>query len=389
MDDHFLTQLKETIKTEVLSLGFTHIGFTEPKTPESSPIFLKWLEKGYAADMSYLFRPDTIEKRLDPKIVMPNVKTIIALAMPYSPPEIKNSNPYIGKIASYATGDDYHLVIPELLENMMQSIASKISEQKLDYKIYTDTGPILERDIAQSSGIGWIGKNSCLIIPGHGSYFFLAEIFINIQFPFDKPEPHDYCGSCTRCLDNCPTNCINDNRTIDAGRCISYLTIENKKDIPIDIRDSMGQWVFGCDICQSVCPWNIQFSKKPEHKYFSPNPTLLDYDLLNPENFSLMNFKETYKKSPILRSKRKGFLRNLIVAIGNTKSTRAIPILLNIFTSENEPMIRNLTIWALKQFPVNDVNNLLNDFIENNKNHTSFDDLKMSFSDFQGTKTGE
>jgi epoxyqueuosine reductase len=263
----------------------------------------------------------------------------------------------------------------------MQSFALQHSELDLEYKIYTDTGPILERELAQSGGIGWIGKNSCLIIPGQGSYYFLAEIFINIEFPFDQPEIHDYCGRCTRCIDKCPTNCINNNRTIDASRCISYLTIENKNTIPQDQRKSIDQWIFGCDICQSVCPWNIKFGKNPSHEFFSPYSNLTNYDLLREENFSLLNFKEEFKRSPILRAKRKGFLRNIIVAMGNTKSAKVIPILLKIYFRENEPLIRELIFWALHQLPLQDVKNFLTDDFDEISSQQGFEDLKRFLID--------
>ena len=208
MSVQFYTELKNKLKTEALNLGFTNIGICDPKSPASFPIFLDWLEKGYEAGMSYLSRKDTIEKRKDPKLILPGVASIIVFALPYSPPKSGNALHDRGKIASYALGEDYHTIIPGLLEKLMHWLMLQIPDYNLDYRIYTDTGPVLERELAQKAGLGWIGKNSCLLIPGKGSYFFIAEIFINIPFPPDQPFSSDHCGNCRRCIDKCPTNCI-------------------------------------------------------------------------------------------------------------------------------------------------------------------------------------
>ncbi len=280
MSVQFYTELKNNLKTEALNLGFTHIGMCDPNSPVSFPVFLDWIEKGYAAGMSYLSRRDTIEKREDPKLILPGVTSIIVLALPYSPPKSGNAFENRGKIASYALGEDYHVIIPDLLDKLMHWLSLQIPDFELDYRIYTDTGPVLERALAQKAGLGWIGKNSCLLIPGQGSFFFIGEIFINIPFPPDRPFLSDHCGNCRRCIENCPTNCINENRTLDANHCISYLTIENKDTIPVHDREAIGTWIFGCDVCQQVCPWNIRFSSEVTVSFFSPNPKLTDFDLL-------------------------------------------------------------------------------------------------------------
>jgi epoxyqueuosine reductase len=209
---------------------------------------------------------------------------------------------------------------------------------------YTDTGPILERDLAQRAGIGWIGKNTCLIHPKQGSYFLLSEIFLDLALEPDPPFITDHCGTCTRCVEACPTECILPNRTIDATRCISYLTIELKEDIPLELREKIGDWVFGCDICQQVCPWN-RFAGQGDPAFDSKTtpPTLTDELSLTPQAFN-----GRFKHSPIKRTKRRGYLRNVAVALGNTSDIHALPVLQNVLNDE-EPMIREHAQWAIDQ----------------------------------------
>lgn len=375
MSVQFLSELKNNLKTEALNLGFTHIGICDPNSPASFPVFLDWIGKGYSADMSYLSRRDKIEKRKDPKLILPGVASIIVLALPYSSPKSGYAFANRGKIASYALGEDYHVIIPDLLDKLMHWLSLQIPDFKLNYRFYTDTGPVLERALAQKAGLGWIGKNSCLLIPGMGSYFFIGEIFINLPFPPDRPFSSDHCGNCRRCIENCPTNCINENRTLDANHCISYLTIENKGTIPVQDREAIGTWVFGCDVCQQVCPWNIRFRSKPELSLFSPNPKLIDFDLLNTENTDLVDFKQRYKSSPILRAKKLGFLRNIIVAMSNINSLKTIPVLLKIYLSEENTMIRNLIIWSLNRFPLLQVRENLQLFMDKNPDIGDFKSL--------------
>jgi len=209
---------------------------------------------------------------------------------------------------------------------------------------YTDTGPILERDLAQRAGIGWIGKNTCLIHPQHGSYFLLSEIFLDLALEPDSPFVTDHCGTCTRCIDACPTDCILPNRTIDATRCISYLTIELKDDIPTELRNKMGNWVFGCDICQIVCPWN-RFAGEGDPAFGDINPS---HALTDELDISTQEFNQRFKRTPVKRAKRRGYLRNVAVALGNSGDMHALPVLQNILNDE-EPMIREHAQWAMDE----------------------------------------
>jgi epoxyqueuosine reductase len=206
----------------------------------------------------------------------------------------------------------------------------------------------LERDIAQRAGLGWIGKNTCLINQRMGSYFLLAEILLGVELQTDEPIQEDHCGSCTRCLDHCPTGCITPDRTIDANRCISYLTIEHKGMIPEDLRPMMGTWIFGCDVCQQVCPWNKKFAITQHDVSFSPRPGIQPESTPSELSLAPKEFNQKFKGSPIKRTKRRGYLRNLVVAIGNQQNPTALPALITAL-EDFEPLIRGHAAWALRR----------------------------------------
>jgi epoxyqueuosine reductase len=229
----------------------------------------------------------------------------------------------------------------------MKELVSFIEEQAgrpVKNRWYTDTGPLLERDLAQRAGIGWIGKNTCLINPSQGSYFLLSEILLDLDLEPDPPLTTDHCGTCTRCIEACPTDCILPDRTLDARRCISYLTIELKEDIPVELREKIGDWVFGCDICQAVCPWN-RFAENGDPAFGAkdPPPSLTEELTLLPGAFN-----QRFKGSPVKRAKRRGYLRNVAVALGNTGDMHALPVLQNALNDE-EPLVREHARWAIEQ----------------------------------------
>ncbi|PKO07046.1 MAG: tRNA epoxyqueuosine(34) reductase QueG [Chloroflexi bacterium HGW-Chloroflexi-3] len=351
MDLYFqgdLQSIKNEIKTEAECLGFSHIGFTIPDNPVHFDTYLEWIINGYAAEMEYLKRPESIARRKDPKLIIPACKSIIVVAMPYTPSGFEKRDYKFPKIANYAIGDDYHIIIPVLLEKLVKFIISKVYPVEVEYRIYTDTGPILEKETAQKAGLGWIGKNTCLIIPGAGSFFFLAEILINLPFDPDSIFEKDFCGNCTRCIDSCPTNCILQNRTIDANRCISYLTIENRGAIPEEFRKKLNGWIFGCDICQQVCLWNIKFSKEPEPNFFKTSVNIQKFDIISELKLDKSEFKNKYSKSPIYRAKYDGYKRNLLIAAGNNFNTELLDPINNIMKNDENPEIRELAAWVLK-----------------------------------------
>ena len=308
--------------------------------------------------MKYLETERSQTRRANPKQILPECKSILVLAIPYTPVSSdgrvggdsknqhdlqKSEPPYRDhlQIASYALGDDYHDILPQKLQAIVDFIEEQLGE-KIPNKYYTDSGPILERELAQRAGLGWVGKNSMLINPQAGSTFFLAEILLGIELEPDPSFSTDHCGTCTRCISACPTNCILPNRTIDSNRCISYLTIELKNETPENLREQIGNWIFGCDICQQVCPWN-RFSQPADSAFETkiPLPVLTNDLLLSSEEFN-----QRFKKSPIKRAKRRGYVRNIAVAIGNKKNKKDIPLLKQALQDEDE-LVKKHVEWAL------------------------------------------
>ncbi|MBI4732681.1 MAG: tRNA epoxyqueuosine(34) reductase QueG [Chloroflexi bacterium] len=337
--------LTEKIKDEARLLGFAMVGVTTPDPPPHWPVFQNWLAVGRHGSMGYLTDP----RRADPRLVLPECKSILVLAMCYPDPEsapATGQSPLSGRVAAYAWGRDYHLVLPEKLKALAGFIEREAGAS-VPHRWYTDTGPLLERDLAQRAGLGWIGKNTCLINPSIGSYFFLAEILLGIEFEPDPPFTYDRCGTCTRCIEACPTACILPDRTLDARRCISYLTIENKGEIPLDLRQKIGNWVFGCDICQIVCPWNRRSKPAPDPA-FVPRSGVPAPDLTIVMPLSPQEFNKKFKDSPIQRARRRSYLRNVSVALGNTKNPAAVPALEGA-TQEEDSLIGIHVRWALEQ----------------------------------------
>ena len=312
--------------------------------------------------MGYLADERSRTRRADPRLILPGSKSILVLAIPYSSPlpphnpgrnrSQKKNDPVPeaevdrGRVAAYAWGTDYHKILPRRLQALAEFIQER-AEKPVSYRCYTDTGPILERDLAQRAGLGWIGKNTCLINPKRGSYFLLSEIFLDLALEPAPPFATDQCGTCTRCIKACPTECILPDRTIDAGRCISYLTIELKDDIPPELRPLAGDWVFGCDICQMVCPWN-RFAAPEGDPDLTPRDDryhpLLNQELeLTPEEFN-----RKFKNSPIQRAKRRGYLRNVSVVLGNEGKTGDIPELEKAL-KDAEPLVREHAAWAIER----------------------------------------
>jgi epoxyqueuosine reductase len=302
--------------------------------------------------MDYLASPRSRLCRAHPRKILSECRSVLALGVRYPAPRHAKTSTESraelrGKIASYAWGIDYHAFLPERLRSLVQFIEAQVGEP-VPNRCYSDTGPILERELAQQAGLGWIGKNTCLISPRQGSYFLLAEILLGVELPPDPPFAADRCGSCTRCIDTCPTSCILPDRTLDARRCISYLTIELKGAISPDLRPLMGEWVFGCDVCQQVCPWN-RFAAAPadlafSHELAAPEPNLLEYLALTSSEFN-----RKYRYSPLSRAKRRGYLRNIAVALGNTHNSQAIPALTQALSNDPEPLVRSHAAWALGQ----------------------------------------
>jgi epoxyqueuosine reductase len=340
--------LKQAIMQEAHRLGFELVGVTSPEPPPHFAAFETWLQAGRQAEMAYLATERARQRRGDPRQILPECRSILVLGIHYPPPQPHSSPPERGQVAAYACSDDYHDLLPARLQALVAFIEAQTGEP-VPNRCYTDTGPILERDLAQRAGLGWIGKNTCLIHPRRGSYFLLAEILLGIDLDPDPPFTPDHCGSCTRCLQACPTSCILPDRTIDSGRCISYLTIELKGPIPADLRSSLGSWVFGCDICQQVCPWNQRFAAPADEAIFTTRPDAQQPDLAAELALNLQDFNHKFKGTPIRRTKRRGYLRNVAVALGNSGSPDALPALARTLSAEPEPLVRQHAAWALGQ----------------------------------------
>ena len=295
----------QLIKKEAARLGFSACGIAKATYLENeAPRLEKWLKENRHGKMSYM--ENHFDKRLDPSKLVPGAKSVVMLQYNYYPESKQRSDTY--KIAKYAYGEDYHFVIKEKLYALLNHIEEKTG--KVSARVFTDSAPVLERVWAQRSGLGWIGKNSLLLSKNRGSFYFLAEIILDLELEYDNPLQTDHCGTCTRCIDACPTGAILQNKTIDGSKCISYLTIELRDEIPSEFKEKFDDWMFGCDICQDVCPWN-RFSLPHTEPRFNPHPDLLamskkDWEAINEETF-----KRLFKKSAVKRTKFKGLLRNI------------------------------------------------------------------------------
>lgn len=373
--------LKAAIKAEAHNLGFLLVGVTTPDPPAHLDVYEQWLEAGHHAQMAWMGSERNRQRRADPKLILPECRSILVLGIAYPPSPPSHLPLGEGSIASYAWGGDYHDILPERLKAIVDFIEAQVG-QPVPNRWYTDTGPILERELAQRAGLGWIGKNTCLINPKSGSYFLLAEILLGIELPPDTPIASDHCGSCTRCIEACPTDCILPNRTIDANRCISYVTIELKESIPVDLRSKIGNWVFGCDICQQVCPWNQKFAIPSREKNFAPGPGRVHPNLIDELNLTPQEFNRKFKGSPIKRAKRRGYLRNVAVALGNMREPDTIPALVQAL-NDTEPLIRSHVAWALGKFGNELARHTLNNAITIEQNIAVQNEIKNALANLR------
>ncbi len=291
----------EKIKQYALSLGFDACGISRAESSGEEDNFREWIASNYQGDMSYLER--NIEKRDDPRLLVSGAKSIISVALNYYPQEKRN--PKFPKFAYYAYGKDYHFVIKDKLKQLLEFIQTIYPNA--EGRFFSDSAPVLERYWAAKAGLGFIGKNTLLIIPGKGSFFFLGELIINQELNYDEPIDLS-CGSCTRCMEACPTGAIEKSNLVNATRCISYQTIEKKGEQ--DQKVSTGDWVYGCDICQLVCPWN-RFSLPHKTREFIPSPEFLSLDLSALQTMDQEKFSKLFSKSAVKRAKLEGLKRNI------------------------------------------------------------------------------
>ncbi|MBT5549024.1 MAG: tRNA epoxyqueuosine(34) reductase QueG [Nitrospina sp.] len=329
------------LKSFAENLGFDGFGVARPELGPAGERFGKWLREDYDGEMAYLRRGE--EKRKNPHLVLEGVESILCFRTNYF--TLAKDMSYlehreIADISIYALYKDYHDVITPRLKKMEAKIQEEFEECRT--RVYVDTGPILEKPLAQQAGLGWIGKHTNLLTQGMGSWYFLSEILTDVVFPPSQPA-EDHCGTCRSCIDICPTKAIIAPYVLDSRRCISYLNIELKGVIPIEFRKAIGNRVYGCDDCQIVCPWNSYAIKTDEPDFQEQQDTLKLIDLIQ---MDAEMFRKRFKGSPIKRIKRRGLLRNVAVALGNSGNAQAIPPLIKVLDDE-EPLIRAHAVWAL------------------------------------------
>jgi epoxyqueuosine reductase len=331
-------------KTLAREVGFDLVGVARADAPPELGYFAGWVARGYAGEMAYL--TSQVAKRSDLRTAFPWARSLIAVGTQYDTPHAYSVEAPTdrGWIARYAWGDDYHDVLKSMLDRLVERLREEAGP--FTARTYVDTGPIVERAWAVAAGLGAWGKNTCLLHPEHGSWFFLGEVVTDLELPADAPRD-DMCGSCTACLDACPTQAFPAPYVLDATRCISYLTIEVKGAIPENRREGLGRHVFGCDICQDVCPWN---RKRLRHggAAFEPRPGLDAPALEELAGLDEAAFRERFRRSPVKRAKRRGLLRSVAVALGNSGDRARRPILESLSRDE-DAVVREHAFWALQR----------------------------------------
>ncbi len=311
------SSLTHRIKLKALELGLSKVGITKLELLDEEGKHLReWLARGYHASMQWMERD--AEKRADVIKVLPNAKSVICVALNYFTSSQQSNNPALGKISRYAWGEDYHLVLTNRLEKLYEFIKSEIPG--VEGKIYVDTGPVMEKAWAVRAGIGWIGKHTNVITQKFGSWAFLGEILLDAELEYDLPAL-DHCGTCTACIDACPTHAIVQPYVLDANKCISYLTIEHRGDLPNMLTSKFGNWIYGCDICQDVCPWN-RFQKETEEPAFQPREENIAPKLTELAEMSREEFSRRFRRSPIKRTKHSGLVRNVKAVLESKRSSK-------------------------------------------------------------------
>ena len=336
--------LTRLMREKASDLGFDLFGVVPVSRSETIDIYRAWLKKGYAGTMEYLERHSELKE--DPRNLLPETLSLVALGCNYNTGKssLETQDPSKARISRYAWGDDYHEIIHSKLKALEHYLCNELNAAN-HTRSFVDSGPVLEREVAQRAGLGWFGKHSNLINVEKGSWFFLAEMLIDVELKADVPFTRVDCGTCTSCIDACPTEAIIADGTVDARRCISYLTIEHKGSIPADLRPKMDNHIFGCDICQDVCPWNKDAPVSVEPG-FMPRTGNYAADLTELMMLDQAAFSKRFLKSPVKRTKRRGLLRNVAVALGNWAHSDAIPAL-SIGLHDIEPVVRSHSAWAL------------------------------------------
>ncbi len=338
--------LTQKLQRRARELGFELFGVAAVQDVPELARYREWIDAGLQADMHYMARNS--EKRGNPELLVENARSVIVCGKNYhtrAPLSTEPAPPTAGWISRYAWGDDYHDVLKQRIRELYEYLV-ELTDGQAQGRYYVDTGPVLEKVWGQYAGLGWIGKNTCLINQHMGSFFFLAVIVTDAELTYSTPPP-DRCGTCTRCIDACPTQAIIGPYVLDAGKCISYLTIEHRDGIPEPLREGMGRHIFGCDICQDVCPWNRKAPVSLEPA-FQPRPGSVNPELGDLLQMDQENFRERFRKSPVKRSKLRGMLRNALIAAGNRRHSALLPHIEPLRQHPDE-MIREHAQWAVEQ----------------------------------------
>ena len=313
------SSLTRTIKSKALELGFSHVGVARAESlGEEGARLQQWLTRGYHGTMEWMQK--NLEKRSDLRQIVPNARSVVSLAMNYYTPVERFENAETGKISRYAWGDDYHLVMTSRIQQLVDCITSE--RPGAGARFYVDTGPVMDKAWAVRAGIGWLGKHTNVITKEYGSWVFLGEIILDLELEYDEPMA-DFCGTCTACIVACPTGAIVEPYVLDSTKCISYLTIEHKGEIPIELKPGFENWVYGCDICQDVCPWN-RFQQPTREQAFFPRSENVNPQLSELVSIPAEEFTRRCRKSPIKRTKREGLIRNAKAILEGKTTGKAI-----------------------------------------------------------------
>lgn len=339
------TELTNQLKQAARELGFTLAGVAPASDSAGFPRLVEWLARGYAGTMAYL--GERLDAYRHPSSVLPEVRSLLLLALPYRSVEPRPASPGAGRVSRYAWSDaDYHDVIHDRLKQLVARLRELAPHARA--RGVVDTAPLPERELAQLAGLGWIGKHTLLLNRQAGSWFFLAALLTDLKLTADEPFTADHCGTCRACLDACPTQAFPAPHVLDASRCISYLTIEHRGPIPVALRESLGSWVFGCDVCQDVCPWNRKSPASDEPQRWAPRADLDPLDLAPLFELTDDDFRRRFRATPLWRAKRRGLLRNAALALGNQRDPAALPALKRGL-HDPEPLVRGASAWALRR----------------------------------------
>jgi len=370
-----LSEITAAIKDQALQIGFELVGVAPAVTPEGLQPLLAWLDAGYSGEMSYM--PRRREAYADPRYVQQNTRSLVVCAWNYHADAPGNPEPGDGRVARYAwSGVDYHDYLRRKLKQLATEIQELVPEART--RCAVDTAPLLERDFTRLAGLGWFGKNTMLINKKAGSWLLLGAVLVDQELAYDSPHAASHCGTCTRCLEACPTDAFVEPYVLDARKCISYLSIELKNQIPAELREPMGEWLFGCDVCQEVCPWNRKAPVSTREEV-QPRADLNPISALQLFSEAEQDLKKRLGKSPLLRPGRDGLLRNAAIVLGNQRDERAVPVLARALMEEAE-IVRETVAWALGQIGGTEAENALRAAVRSESESTVQTEIQAALS---------